>query len=72
MNADLALYDAKAAGGNVYRLFVPTMRASAAARRELDGEIRRAYVDKEFVVYFQPQWRLSDGAVVGAEALLRW
>ena len=72
LNADLALYDAKAAGGNMYRLFVPTLRAKAVARRELDVEIRRAYADKEFVVYFQPQVRLSDGAVVGAEALLRW
>lgn len=72
LNADLALYDAKAAGGNVYRLFVPTLRAKAVARRELDGEIRRAYADKEFAVYFQPQVRVSDGAVVGAEALLRW
>jgi diguanylate cyclase (GGDEF)-like protein/PAS domain S-box-containing protein len=72
LNADLALYDAKAAGGNMYRLFVPTLRAKAVARRELDGEIRRAYADKEFVVYFQPQLRVSDGAVVGAEALLRW
>ncbi|MDO8875746.1 MAG: EAL domain-containing protein, partial [Pseudolabrys sp.] len=72
LNADLALYDAKAAGGNMYRLFVPTLRAKAVARRELDGEIQRAYADKEFVVYFQPQLRVSDGAVVGAEALLRW
>ena len=71
-NADLALYDAKAAGGNVYRLFLPTMRAKAQARRELDIELRRACSNKEFVLYFQPQVRISDGVVVGAEALLRW
>lgn len=71
-NADLALYDAKAAGGNVYRLFLPVLRAKAQARRELDIEFRRACSDNEFVLYFQPQVRVSDGLVVGAEALLRW
>jgi diguanylate cyclase (GGDEF)-like protein/PAS domain S-box-containing protein len=71
-NADLALYDAKAAGGHGYRLFLPVMRAKAQARRELDTELRRACAEKEFLLYFQPQVRISDGAIVGAEALLRW
>jgi diguanylate cyclase (GGDEF)-like protein/PAS domain S-box-containing protein len=71
-NADLALYDAKAAGGRTYRLFFPILRAQAQARRELELELRRAFFDNEFELYFQPQLRLRDGAVVGAEALLRW
>ena len=71
-NADLALYDAKSAGGHGYRLFLPVLRARAQARRELDTELRRACAENEFVLYFQPQIRMSDGAVVGAEALLRW
>jgi diguanylate cyclase (GGDEF)-like protein/PAS domain S-box-containing protein len=71
-NADLALYDAKAAGGRSSRLYVPTLRARAKHRRELDTELRRACVNQEFVLYFQPQVRSSDGAVIGAEALLRW
>ena len=71
-SADLALYDAKAAGGNVYRLFIPELRARAHARRELEAELRRAWANKEFELYFQPQVRVSDGAMVGAEALLRW
>ena len=71
-NADLALYDAKSAGGHTYRLFLPTLRAKAQARRALDTELRRAFSDNEFVLYFQPQVRTSDGLVVGAEALLRW
>src|SRR5450631_4345866 len=70
-NADLALYEAKAGGGNVYRLFIPVLRAKAQARRELDGELRRACTNKEFELYFQPQVRANDGAMVGAEALLR-
>ena len=71
-SADLALYEAKAAGGNVYRLFIPALRAQAHARRELEAELRRACANKEFELYFQPQVRASDGAMVGAEALLRW
>src|SRR5260221_4795432 len=71
-NADLALYDAKAAGSRSCRLYVPTLRARAKHRRELDTELRRACANQEFVLYFQPQVRSSDGAVIGAEALLRW
>jgi diguanylate cyclase (GGDEF)-like protein/PAS domain S-box-containing protein len=71
-NSDLALFEAKKAGGRTYRLFLPVLRAQAQARRELDSELRRAFSNNEFELYFQPQLRLRDGAVVGAEALLRW
>lgn len=71
-NGDLALYDAKAAGGRCYRLFMPTLRAKANARRKLDAELRHAHANEEFEIYFQPQLRASDAAIVGAEALIRW
>jgi diguanylate cyclase (GGDEF)-like protein/PAS domain S-box-containing protein len=71
-NADLALYRAKADGGRVCRFFVPVMRAQAQARHSLGVELRRAHDAKEFELYYQPQVRLSDEAVVGAEALIRW
>ncbi len=71
-NADLALYDAKAAGGRTYRLFLPMLRAKASARRELNTELRRALAENEFVLYYQPQLRISDDTLIGAEALLRW
>jgi diguanylate cyclase (GGDEF)-like protein len=71
-SADLALGEAKGAGGGAQRLFVPTLRAQAQARRALDLEMRRAFGDKEFELFFQPQVRLRDGVIVGAEALLRW
>ena len=71
-NADLALYQAKSDGGRTYRLFMPILRAQAQARRGLDLELRRAFAENELELYFQPEIRLCDRAVVGAEALLRW
>jgi diguanylate cyclase (GGDEF)-like protein/PAS domain S-box-containing protein len=71
-NADLALYEAKAQGGRTHHLFLPVLRARAQARRELDSELRRAFSEREFELFYQPQVRLVDGALVGAEALLRW
>ncbi|MEY9136328.1 diguanylate cyclase (GGDEF)-like protein/PAS domain S-box-containing protein [Bradyrhizobium diazoefficiens] len=71
-NADLALYHGKASGGRSCQLYVRTLRAGAQHRRELDIELRRAYTNQEFVLYFQPQVRASDGVITGAEALIRW
>ena len=71
-NADLALYQAKAEGGKVYRFFLPALRARAQARRGLGIELRRAFAEGELELHYQPQLRLVDNAVIGAEALLRW
>lgn len=71
-SADLALYEAKGDGGRTSRLFMPQLRARAEARRNLDAELRQAVSRNEFELFFQPQIRSTDGAVVGAEALLRW
>jgi predicted signal transduction protein with EAL and GGDEF domain len=71
-NADLALYQAKSTGGRTRRFFLPVHRAQVQARRVLDLELTRAYADREFEIYYQPEIRLIDGATVGAEALLRW
>ncbi|HEY7297251.1 MAG TPA: EAL domain-containing protein [Xanthobacteraceae bacterium] len=71
-NADLALYQAKSEGGRVCRLFQPVLRAQAQARRSLQLELRHAFEHDEFELHFQPQVRLADESVVGAEALIRW
>jgi diguanylate cyclase (GGDEF)-like protein/PAS domain S-box-containing protein len=71
-NADLALYKAKSDGGRTCHFFLPVLRARAQAHRSLDLELRRAYAESEFELHFQPQIRLADEAVVGAEALIRW
>ena len=71
-NADSAMYHAKQAGRNQYQFYKPELTAAAMQRVHLGGELRRALEREEFEVWYQPLLRLSDGAVFGAEALLRW
>jgi len=71
-SADLALYDAKSHGRHCYRLYSPALRQATDRARAYDTELRRACDDSEFEVFYQPQVRLADGVLVGAEALLRW
>jgi diguanylate cyclase (GGDEF)-like protein/PAS domain S-box-containing protein len=71
-NADTAMYRAKEDGGNGYRFFTPEMNTHAKNRLELESGLRRAIEREEFVVYYQPKFCLSRGAIVGAEALIRW
>jgi diguanylate cyclase (GGDEF)-like protein/PAS domain S-box-containing protein len=72
VNADLALYRAKEDGRNVTRFFAPRLREQTELRQSLEVELRRAYKQGEFELHYQPQVRLEDRVVVGAEALLRW
>ena len=71
-NADLALYLAKAEGKHCRRIFTPLLRQAAFSRRAYEGELRQAFDNEDFEIFYQPQIRLIDGALVGAEALLRW
>ncbi len=71
-NVDMALYSAKANGPGAYVFFHNSLRAEAQARRDLDIALRRAYAGDEFDLYFQPQVRMTDSVLIGAEALLRW
>jgi EAL domain-containing protein (putative c-di-GMP-specific phosphodiesterase class I) len=71
-NVDMALYKAKANGRGSHAFYDATLRARVVARKQVDDNLRQAYLRGELELYFQPQVRLGDGAVVGAEALLRW
>jgi len=71
-NADLALYQAKAEGRHCRRFFTPALRQAATAKHAYQRELRRAYENEEFELFYQPQVRLADGVLVGAESLLRW
>lgn len=71
-NADLALYQAKTNGGSRSFVFVPSLRTEAIERRRYQAELHHAVAAREFELYYQPQVRITDGTIVGAEALLRW
>ena len=71
-NADTAMYRAKSAGTNQLRLYDAAMSRQAAAQLMLREELRRAVQEDQFEVYYQPQVRLPEGEIIGAEALLRW
>jgi len=69
--ADLAMYQAKAAGRNVIRFFDPMMQELLAKRTELESSLRLAIDRQEFILYYQPQVDMHSN-VIGVEALVRW
>ncbi len=71
-NADLALYRAKADGGGAYRFFETEMDTRMQARRALELDLRKAVVNGEFEVYYQPIVDIKTGQIKSCEALLRW
>ena len=71
-NADLALFHAKRLGGAQSYVFVQALRMEAVERHLYSLELHRAVHEGEFVLFYQPQIRLADDALTGAEALIRW
>ncbi len=71
-NADAALNRAKEQGRTNYQLYTPVMNAKAFERMTLENSLRKALERGEFTLYYQPQVSLSNGDIVGMEALLRW
>ncbi|HDP89667.1 MAG TPA: EAL domain-containing protein [Thioalkalivibrio sp.] len=69
--ADVALYDAKSAGRNRVSFFDPGMQRAVEHRASLEAALRHAVDHGELELHFQPQVDRA-GALVGAEALLRW
>ena len=68
--ADIAMYQAKAAGRNTLRFFAPALQAVVNARAELEEDLRHAVGNEEFELYFQPQ--IDRNRLIGSEALIRW
>ena len=69
--ADVAMYQAKAAGRNTLRFFDPAMQAAVAARAELEKDLRQCLLRNELVLYYQPVVDV-DRVITGVEALVRW
>jgi diguanylate cyclase (GGDEF)-like protein len=71
-DADIALYQAKEAGGDRYVVFQRVMHAAVHDRRRLEADLRHALDREELFLVHQPIVDLADGTITGAEALLRW
>ncbi|WP_020654209.1 putative bifunctional diguanylate cyclase/phosphodiesterase [Massilia niastensis] len=70
--ADTAMYEAKGAGKNTYRVFHSGMQGEARKRFAMNGKLRRALEQEQFVLEYQPQVDLASGRIIGVEALVRW
>ena len=71
-NADIAMYHAKLRGSNQYAFFNLQQKENLLRRSKLENLLRAADFDREFQLYYQPQFSLPDRRLIGAEALLRW
>lgn len=70
--ADAAMYLAKQQGKNRYRMFASGVETQSVERLEFENELRHALERDEFELHYQPRKHIATGAIVGAEALLRW
>ena len=71
-NADTAMYRAKDRGRNHWEIFDTKMQEQINQRNDVETQLRQALARGELAVHYQPVVRLTDAAIIGAEALLRW
>jgi diguanylate cyclase (GGDEF)-like protein/PAS domain S-box-containing protein len=71
-HADAAMHRAKAAGGGTVQFYTHDLSVFAAERVRLENALWSGLERGEFSVYYQPQVRVADGVIAGAEALIRW
>jgi diguanylate cyclase (GGDEF)-like protein len=71
-HADIAMYRSKLSGRNNYHFYTSEMTEKIYKRVTMQSEIRRALENKEFLVYYQPQYNTQTNSIVGVEALVRW
>jgi diguanylate cyclase (GGDEF)-like protein len=70
--SDTAMYHAKQRGGSRFDFYTEDMNAAIQRRVALEDRLRTALDQNEFIVHYQPQFDLTRGRIIGAEALLRW
>jgi diguanylate cyclase (GGDEF)-like protein/PAS domain S-box-containing protein len=71
-SADVAMHRAKQRGGNQYAFYTGELGHGALQRLEMETALRRALIQGELVLHYQPKLDLASGVIVGGEALLRW
>jgi predicted signal transduction protein with EAL and GGDEF domain len=72
VKADMAMYQAKDQGRNGYAFYGHSMAVRSLGRLELENDLRSAFQNGDFQIYYQPKVELATGAIIGVEALLRW
>lgn len=70
--ADIALYQAKADGKNTWCYFEPHMSDQIQSRRQMEDDLRLALKNHEFVLHYQPRYKVDGKEIVSVEALVRW
>ena len=71
-NADTAMYRAKEVGRNAFQFYSSEMNSSSLDRLLMESNLRRALVQQEFILHYQPLVNLETGLIIGVEALIRW
>jgi len=71
-HADMAMYEAKEKGRGNFQFFSEEMNRNALDRNALEHKLRRAIEEKQFELYYQPQWDMYSRTLIGVEALVRW
>lgn len=70
--ADMAMYSAKDLGKNTFAFHTAEMNAQVNERSRLEGKLRSALTQSQFVLHYQPQFELAGEEFHGVEALVRW
>ncbi|WP_346234940.1 EAL domain-containing protein [Lysinibacillus telephonicus] len=70
--ADIALYNAKELGRNMYQIYDQSMSKRSYQSFFLERDLRKAIFNNEFIVYLQPRVDALTGKIISAEALIRW
>jgi diguanylate cyclase (GGDEF)-like protein len=70
--ADMAMYQAKESGKNTYHFFDEKLEKIALNSVLIDGQLREAIKEENFVLHYQPKICLKDNSLCGVEALIRW
>jgi EAL domain-containing protein (putative c-di-GMP-specific phosphodiesterase class I) len=71
-NSDIAMYEAKRGGRARYHFFTEELNKRVQDTIALDKNMRKALLNKEYQLYYQPKVSLKSGKIVGVEALIRW
>jgi diguanylate cyclase (GGDEF)-like protein len=71
-NADMAMYQAKRSGGDVFQYFTKEMNFKASEHIKLESMLRKALKNDELLLHYQPKYHVESGLIAGVEALIRW